>query len=399
MRRLLASLALVTSVLVPGVARADGAADLVGTWKRDDGKLYRLDLESQSGELVGKALNPPAADDEGKRFYSVDLHLKVEGQKVEGKAVWIEPNPKKGQPGQPESWSANARWELTLTEPGKLKGKTEWLEWAAGVVSDRGFDEHSFTRLPVVTLGGTGTAPDKVEGGQPINAAALAGTWKTSTGAYVTVKQAEAGFLVERLSGEGAFPQSIKLVNDANVLRGMAAWADGAETNVELKLAAPGRLEGRTERLEGEKDHYEKSWAPWALDRLARVDATTAEATGEAAALAPGATAELPLDMKREDGLYLKLERKEDGSYSGELVSKADGSRAKIELSPAGENRYAGKATFTVDGSPVELKWEIAAAEGGAVARCEWVDWDPAAKTAPVRGTVTRKFKALRRVG
>jgi hypothetical protein len=393
MRRTIAALTFALTLLATGVAHAD---DLAGTWRREDGKLYKFDKDAQTGELVGKMLNPPAADDAGTRFYAVEIRLKAEGSRVDGKATWIEPNPKKGQAGQPDSWSATARWELALVNPGELKGKTEWLEWAAGNVSDRGFDEHSFKVLPVITLGGSGIGPDKVEAGEAIDGAALAGTWKTASGTYVTVKQAEAGFVLERAAGEGTFPQ-VKLANEGNVLRGLATWPEG-QTGVELKLAKAGLLEGRTERLEGEKDKWEKSWAPWSLERLARVDGGAA--AGETPALAPGASADLPLDLKREDGLYLKLTRKDDGTYTGQLLGKkGEAPRATVELAPAGENRYAGKATFVVDGNPVELKWELAAGADGVDARCEWADWDAAAKKAPVKGVVARKFRVLRRVG
>ena len=59
-----------------------------------------------------------------------------------------------------------------------------------------------------------------------------------------------------------------------------------------------------------------------------------------------------------------------------------------------------GKATFTLGGAPVEARWELALqADGTLEARCEWLDWDPATKSAVARGFVARKFKALRKVG
>ena len=74
--------------------------------------------------------------------------------------------------------------------------------------------------------------------------------------------------------------------------------------------------------------------------------------------------------------------------------------RAKVELSPGADTKLVGKATFKVDGNPVEARWEIApAADGSAEARCEWLDWDSASKTAVARGFVARKFRPLRKVG
>jgi hypothetical protein len=387
-------------------AQDEDPAGLSGTWKRtlktDGGtpRFVRLDLDRASGELVGKMLNPPT-DPTGKP-YGVDVRLKLEGKKLAGRATWSESNPKSGEPGQPEKFTCDTRWELDVEGPDKLSGKVEWIEWAEGKVLDRGFEEHVFERLPDVSLGARGqAAPEKVEAGLPIDAGALAGAWKTPQGWIVTFKQDEDWALV-RVKGEGDFPTKLTLANASNVLKGGATWASGASTNVELKLSAPGRLEGRVERVQGghETETFSSTWEPWALERLPRIDGPADANAPPPPALAAGTgNVAIALDWKRDDGLYLKLAPRDGGGYTGELVSKSEGVRAKVELA-ASDQKLTGKATFTVIGTPVEASWELAPQADGTIdARCEWLDWDPATKTVVARGFVARKFKPLRRVG
>jgi hypothetical protein len=137
-------------VLARGALGAD-PTELAGTWRRDDGQLYRLEAEAGSTRLRGKALEPPVNSETSAR-YSVELALEVTGDRVAGKATWTEPNPRRGQAGEPDSFQADAKWELVLVAPGKLRGKVEWLEWRDGRVSARGFEEHTFTRTHEVAL-------------------------------------------------------------------------------------------------------------------------------------------------------------------------------------------------------------------------------------------------------
>lgn len=389
------------ALAAPALAQDNPAQDLVGTWKRDDGRLVRLDWDAQAGEITGTMLEPPENDVTHLK-YGVKIRLHREGNKVTGKAIWRDTNPKtKGFPAAPDFWEADALWELELVAPGKLKGRSEGLSFGWGKVTDKAWDNHELDRLPFVTLGGAGKAPERVEAAQPIDEAALAGTWKANTGAIVRFKQQDAGYLIDRVSGSGAFPASIRVTNEANVLRGLASWDGGAETKVELRLTAPGRLEGRAESVEGEKETAQRGWAPFALERLARLDgATTHAAAAEPAPLPPAAAGPLASNLfKRDDGLYLKLTPTATG-YTGELVSKTKEVHAKLELAPGPDNKLVGKAIFEVDGAPVEAKWELSPQPDGSLdARCEWLDWDAASKSAPLRGMSGRKFKPLRRVG
>ncbi|MBI3722647.1 hypothetical protein HY251_01635 [bacterium] len=387
---------LLVSILgAPAWAEDMQAADLAGTWKRDAGegetaRLIKLEAGSSPDELVGKMLNAPEAAP-GKP-YGVEIHLRLSGNKLEGAATWIEENPKKGQPGQQDEWRADARWDLTVDSQDKLSGKTEWLSWGRGKVEKKGFDNHTFTRLAVLSLGGKGTAPASVEAGLPIDEKAVAGCWRTSLGSVVTIKAKDGGFVAERV--KGGPPATIKLANDGNILRGSVTLGN-LTAQVELKLASPGRLEGRCERVEGDDaSSAKKSWEPLELDVLARIDGAGAS-DADAPALGAGAQgASLALDSKRDDGLYLKLTARGSG-YEGELVSKADGVRAKVVLSPGSDGKLTGTVTWK-DGA--ETHWELAPqADGTIEARCEWVDWD--GKSAVGRGFTARKFKPLRKAG
>src|SRR5687767_251784 len=73
-------------------APEDAGQELVGTWKRDDGKLVRLDWDATAGELTGTFLEPPENDVTHLK-YGVKLRLRREGDKVVGKAIWRDTNP------------------------------------------------------------------------------------------------------------------------------------------------------------------------------------------------------------------------------------------------------------------------------------------------------------------
>src|SRR5581483_9304465 len=120
--RIVGVVALVALAL-PNVARAqdEDPAALTGTWQRDGEtpRLIRLDWDAGAGELVGKMLNPPVNPDTNLP-YGLELHLKVAGKKIEGKGIWIDPNPKKGQPEQPDAWKCDTKWELAVESADKL---------------------------------------------------------------------------------------------------------------------------------------------------------------------------------------------------------------------------------------------------------------------------------------
>ncbi len=389
---------LMTAALaLPASGQEQSAQDLVGTWKRDDGKMIRLDWDAAAGELTGTFLDLPENDVTHLK-YGVKLRLRREGDKVIGKAIWRDTNPKtKGFPPSPDYWDADALWELEVVAPGKLKGRTESMSFGWGKVTDKQWDQHELTRLAVVTMGGSGKAPEKVEAAQPIDAPALAGTWKTSTGAIVNFKPQDSGFQVERIAGTGAYPTALKLANEGNVLKGSATWDGGAETKVELRLTSKGRLEGRAESIEG----AERGWAPLAFERLPRIDDAPASGGAEPGPIAPPAPGELTaLDYKRDDGLYLRLTPQGGGKYTGELVSKTKFVNARLDLVQGADGKLTGTAVFKIDGAAVETKWELSPQPDGTLdARSEWFDWDASAKTSPVRGMSARKFKPLKRVG
>ena len=444
--------------------------DLVGRWRRDDGRIFRIALDAQSGELVGTLVDPPENSVTHLR-YDVALHLRQKDGVLLGRAVWTDQNPRKGQPNQPDTWSADALWAFDIAAPGKLKGKSESFSFGRGKVTDKAWDLHELERLRVRTLGTRGAkAPDTVAAAQPIDAAALDGTWKTSTGREVQFKAADTGYVLalagspasgsSQVADDTPFPE-VHLVNEANLLHGTASWDNQEQTGVELALTSAGHLEGRTGAVEGEKDYAERGWAAFALEKLAPpappptappvvatptppppateptpppVVATptppppateptpppatppvVATPTPQPAVVAtptppPAPAVELPplgpgaplvaLDWKRDDGVFLKLMPAGNGSYTGELVTKAGESRGRIELAPGEDGRLSGKATFILDGVAVDAKWELAPhADGTLDAHCEWLDWNSEKKTVDARGLEARKFKAVRRLG
>jgi len=145
------ALAVVALFVVARGARGADPTELAGTWRRDDGQLYRLDPEAGTNKLRGKALEPPVNAESSAR-YSVELALEVAGDRVQGNATWKEPNPRRGRQGEPEAFEAQAKWDLTVVAPNKLRGKVEWLEWQDGRVTARGFEEHTFTKTHQVVL-------------------------------------------------------------------------------------------------------------------------------------------------------------------------------------------------------------------------------------------------------
>src|SRR5581483_10079183 len=141
------------ALLLAAPAFADDAADLAGTWKREDGRLIRLDWDEASGELQGAMLEPPENDLTHLK-YEVKIRLHREGQKLVGKAIWHDTNPKTaGYPSSPDFWEADALWEFEIVAPGKIKGRSEGLSFGKGIVSDKDWDNHEYERLAVVTLG------------------------------------------------------------------------------------------------------------------------------------------------------------------------------------------------------------------------------------------------------
>src|SRR5205807_1438037 len=111
--------------------------------------------------------------------------------------------------------------------------------------------------------------------------------------------------------------------------------------------------------------------------------------------LAAGEAGELKvLDFRRDDGCFLSL-KKTDKGYAGELLTGAREVRAEVLLVATAENKLAGTAHF-VEGGLAEAGWKLALRPDGSLeARCQWVDWDPAAKLDIDRGDTVRTFKPL----
>jgi hypothetical protein len=274
-RSFLAVAVLGALLAVPSLGAEPTDDELLGAWRRDDGRIFRIERDVATGELTGAMIDPPENSVTHLK-YSVALHLRHKESVLLGKAVWTDQNPKKGQPDQPDSWTADALWDFELVSPGKLKGKSEAFSFGRGKVTDKDWDNHTLEKLPRID------APATLEQPQPLGAGA--------------------------------------------------------------QLAA--------------------------------------------------------LDWKRDDGLYLKLTATGNGGYTGELVTKAGESRARVELAVEPDGKLTGRAVFTVDGAAAEAHWEMSAqADGTLDARCEWLDWDAASKSAITRGVAARKFKPMRRIG
>lgn len=388
--------ALVVAALVaaPVLAQEEPGQELTGTWKRDDGKLFRLDWDAQAGEVTGKMLEPPENSVSHLR-YAVDLHLHREGNAVRGKATWTDANPKKGQPNQPDFWTADSLWEYELTGPGKMKGRSEYLSFGRGKVFEKGWNEHTLERLPIVAVGSSGKAPEKVEGKNAIDKEALAGAWKLASGAVVRFTAAAKGYGLEPASADSKITGGHFEV-EANVLKGTLDLAGAPEGGkVELALVAPGRLEGRAEAIElVSPGEWRRSWQPLVLERLPQIDA--GPPVPEDTALFVAGLVDLPGTWKREDGLYLDL----DATGEGQLVSRADGPRAHVKLGPMTGGHLSGTVTWTLDGVPVPMKWELWPQDDGTLLGvCEWFTWDPAKKAPAAKGTTLRTFKPLKKVG
>jgi hypothetical protein len=150
--RLVLAASFVALVASSNVARAqDPAEKFTGTWRRDDGRLYKLERGAAPGELTGQLLDPPSNAEVDQHFRST-LRLKVNADRVHGVATWVVANPKRGQAGEPDELAAESSWDLTATGRDRLAGEVEWLEWEEGHVKKRGSERHTFDRIPVVNL-------------------------------------------------------------------------------------------------------------------------------------------------------------------------------------------------------------------------------------------------------
>jgi hypothetical protein len=147
-----ASFAALLAFAVPDAARAqDPAERFVGTWRRDDGRLYRFERGPSPGEISGELLDPPT-NATFEQSFRVALRLKVSADHVRGSALWSVANPKRGLPGEPDELAAVSQWDLVSLGSDRLAGEVEWLEWEDGHVKTRGTEKRVFDRIPVVSL-------------------------------------------------------------------------------------------------------------------------------------------------------------------------------------------------------------------------------------------------------
>lgn len=366
----IALLALLALASTAAVARAESAEELAGLWRRlpttqSDEKFYRL-AASGSGGLEGVLLAPPDG-------LECQVSLRVVGGKLVGVGAWVEGEHR-----------AEAKWELTLEGPDKASGRLEWLDWEAGTIYERGWEQHRFERVARkgLIVEGDGQADEPF--GDPVeDLASLAGGWAGPGGPWsLTVDGARA-----RLTPLGHHDGLVvELGEERGVLRGVVPTLG---TEVELAWTE-GKLEGRTAWLEGAGEVAQRGWAAVSFARLPRVDGGEGAGSDDAAAPEPGPDVSLDGVWRREDGLYLRL-RPEGSGAVGVLSTRAGETRCRVRLEPV-DGRWVGAANW--DG--VEARWELAAGPDGLVGRCEWLDVHEG--RVVTRGWSGREFEPLRRV-
>ncbi len=365
--------ALLALASTAAVAQAQSADDLAGLWRRlptqdSDEKFYRLAV-SADGALEGVLLDPP----EGLECL---LSLRVEGKKLVGVGAWVEGEHR-----------AEAKWELTLDATDKASGRLEWLDWEAGTIYERGWEQHRFERVARRGLVTTGDGQTDEPFGDPIERLApLAGGWVGPGGPWALTVDGSSARLTPVGHHDGVV---VDLAVEGGALRGKVA---SLGTEVELAWSE-GELQGRAAWVEGEGDVAQRGWAPVTFTRLPRLDGV--EGTGEATEPQAGEPAQAALDgvWKRDDGLFLRL--RPEGQAAVGVLSTASGEvRCRVRLEQAG-GRWVGAANW--DG--VEARWELSSAGsdvGALGGRCEWVDAHEGRVVA--RGWSGREFRPLRRV-
>jgi hypothetical protein len=276
------------------------------------------------------------------------------------------------------------------------------MEWEEGQIYERGWNDHVFERVDRDTLG-QGAAPEKVESAGPIDAKVLEGVWRNPASGGLWVFKADgAEFKICATDGKPSpGNENVRVVVENNLLVGREKQADGTDRVLfELGLTSDGKLMGRASwhDKEGPKTGPASGWSGFGRERLPRVDAPAASL--ERKPLVPYAGAPEPLvNMRRSDGLYLKLTPKGSG-YTGELVTKDGESRGTVDLAPEG-NLWVGTAQMKTADGTASLRWEIGAADdkGTHTAALECGDWDPSKKDVVRRERVEGwTFLKLRRI-
>jgi hypothetical protein len=234
---ILGAIVAAAALAAPLLAEEDPARELVGTWRRDDGRNIQIRWDANAQEFTGVMLDPPE-NSVAKVPYQVALHLRRDGKKVTGKAVWTDTDPKLPGPA-----AADALWELELTEPGKLKGRSESFSFGHGKVTDKQWDDHELVRLPEVDVGPPVPESQALFVGGIVT---LPSDWKRDDGLYLRLDASGEGDLV---SASGEMQAHVKLaLQSGGRLSGTALWKQaGVEARWDLFPQDDGTLLGSCE--------------------------------------------------------------------------------------------------------------------------------------------------------
>lgn len=367
-------LAVVALALLAGIAPAQTAADLAGTWKRlptkdsPDPTFFRF--TAGEGGLQGTLLNPPEK-------VECKVTLEVKGPKVTGAATW-------SFDGEVEKTATS--WEFTLDANGqKLSGRNEVLLYDDNdELKGKEWEPRTLERVARLGLVTTGEAEEAF--GEPIaDLPGIAGGWRGPGGGWaITVEGGQVG-LVPVGHSDGV---RIGLKDERGSLKGRASMPGGS-SDIELAMDE-GKLVGRASWREDPSlgELAQTGWGPLSFERLPRLDPGS-----EAAPERPAAGEAGPLDgvWKRDDGKYLRV--KVEGGQTVGVLSGKDGKpvcRVRLE-----EKSGVWEGAANWDG--VEARWELVkGADGSLSGRCEWVDALDGRVVA--RGFAARKFAPLRRI-
>lgn len=378
-------------VALGGTAQAQTDA-LEGVWKRlstKDAKTERFyQLTAKEGAISGKLLNPPF------KTMACSLDLKLEGDRLRGKANWSEGKHK-----------AQTAWSFQLKD-GNLTGTSELIDWEDGVVYSRQKVRYTLVRVKSAELVAalkkagmkvedmygavkelgytpegliTSGSAEEAFGEDPGDLGVLNGGWLGPGGAWA-VKASGDGVTLTPVGHSKEV--SISLKNDRGTLRGNAKLAGGKSCAVELGYDKDEKVLGG--RCAWKAGPYQ-GWAPLKLTRLGRTEGGSGKA--ERPTKSEG---ELAGVYKRDDGLYLRV-RQEGGGMVGVLSDKKGKAECRVQFELK-KGIWVGLANW----KGMETTWELGVNKDGLTGRCQWVDVHEGKVIA--RGWSGRTFKRLKRL-